>query len=686
MNFLYPGFLFALFAVVIPVIIHLFNFRKFKKVYFSNVAFLKEIKEQTSSQEKLKNLLILISRILAITFLVLAFARPFLPSGSKIDQSKGNIVSIYIDNSYSMEAVNKEGSLLDEAKRKAKEVVKAFQINDRFQLLTNDFEGKHQRLLNADELLRAVDEVKISSASRELQQVINRQQSVFTGASNRFAYVISDFQKGFAGEEPIKTDANTNVSLVKLNANDLPNVAVDSVWLLSPVHQANATEKLIVKLRNYGDEDAKNISVKLNINKQQKAISSLNIPAGKTASDTLSYSGLNLGWQKGTISIKDFPLTFDDDLNFSFKVSADQKILSINGQQGGKYIKALFGADNYFKLTEMLEANINYSVLQNYSLIVLNGLSNPSSGLAQELKSYVSNGGSVVVFPDLDAEKQVYSAFLKAINLPALVNLYTTPTKVSGIELKHPLFKDVFETLPQNLDLPQVNRYFSFAENNNSNKENLLQLPANQLFFARYPIGNGQIYLSATDLENEDSNFAKHPVFVPLMYKIAFASAKEQPVYYTATKDNVLESEKIELGANQSLKLVADNFEVIPEMRQSNGKTLLYIADQVKRAGFYDVKKGDSTLAVVAFNDNRTESDMHYSAQTDLQKLFGKQQVAFLDPKSDSIASAVSAKNNGTELWKLCLILALVFIAIEILLVRFYNIRNRAGELIDAKK
>jgi hypothetical protein len=676
MNFLYPGFLFALLTVAIPVIIHLFNFRKFKKVYFSNVAFLKEVKEQNSSREKLKNLLILLCRILAIVFLVLAFARPFLPSGSKIDQSRGNTISIYIDNSYSMEAVNKEGSLLDEAKRKAKEIVKAFQINDRFQLLTNDFEGKHQRLLNGDELLQAVDEVKISSASRRLQQVINRQQSVFTGASNRFIYVISDFQHGFAGNEPIQTDGRINLSLVKLNANDLPNVAVDSVWLLSPVHQANATEKLIVQLRNYGDEDAKNIAVKLNINAQQKAISSLNVPAGKTTIDTLSYSGLALGWQKGTISIKDFPLTFDDQLNFSFKVSAEQKVLSINGKQEGKYIKALFGADPYFKLAEMPEANINYAAFSAYSLIVLNGLVNPSSGLAQELKTYVANGGAVVVFPDLDADLTIYSQFLTSLNLPAITALNKVPAKVSKIELSHPLFKDVFESLPQNLDLPQVNRYFDFNENNNSNKENLLQLPANKLFFARYTIGNGQVYLSATDLENEDSNFAKHPVFVPLMYKIAFASAKEQPIYYTAMKDNVLESQKINLGANQSLKLVADQFEVIPELRQTNGKTLLYIADQVKRAGFYDLKKADSTLAVVAFNDNRTESDMHYTAQADLHKLFGKQEVVFLDPKSDSIASAVSAKNNGTELWKLCLILSLVFIAIEIILVRFYHVQK----------
>jgi hypothetical protein len=676
MNFLYPGFLFALFTVAIPVIIHLFNFRKFKKVYFSNVAFLKEIKEQNSSREKLKNLLILCCRILAIVFLVFAFARPFLPSASKIDQNKGNSVSIYIDNSYSMDAVNKEGSLLDEAKRKAKEVIKAFQINDRFQVLTNDFEGKHQRLLNADEALQAIDEVKVSSASRKLQHVLNRQQSVFTGVSNRFVYVISDFQKGFSGNEPIKTDANTNISLVKLNANNLPNVAVDSVWLLSPVHQANTTEKLVVQLRNYGDEEARNIPIKLNINKQQKAISSLTIEAGKTKNDTLSFSGLGLGWQKGTVSLKDFPLTFDDELNFSFKVNTEQKIVSINGQAGEKYIKALFSADSYFKLTEMPEANINYSVLPSYSLVVLNSLNNPSSGLAQELKSYVSNGGSVVIFPNLDADKKVYSAFLTALNLPAVAELTTTPSKVSSIELKHPLFKDVFETLPQNLDLPQVNRYFSFAENNTRNKENLLQLPANKLFFARYPVGNGEIYLSATDLANEDSNFAKHPVFVPLMYKIAFASAKEQPIYYTAMKDNVLESQKIDLGANQSLKLVADNFEVIPELRQTNGKTLLYVADQVKKAGFYDVKKGDSTLAVVAFNDNRTESDMHYTEQADLQKLFGKQQIAFLNPKSDSIASAVAAKNNGTELWKLCLILTLVFLAIEIILVRFYHIKT----------
>jgi len=679
MNFLYPGFLFALFTIAIPVIIHLFNFRKFKKVYFSNVAFLKEIKEQNSSQERLKNLLILISRILAIMFLVFAFSRPFIPSGAKHDQGKGNIVSIYMDNSYSMEAVNKEGNLLDEAKRKAKEIVKAFPLNDRFQLLTNDFEGRHQRLLNADEIIQAIDEVKISAASRQLQQVINRQQSIFTGSSNRFSYIISDFQKGFAGEVPIVAEKNTAISLIKLKSNHLPNVAVDSAWLLSPVHQLRGAEKIVVRLKNYGDEEAKNIPVKLLINGQQKAISSLTIKAGSTESDTLSFSGLNLGWQKGEIIIKDFPLTFDDDLNFSFKVSIDQKVLSINGANSHKYIRALFNADPYFKLTELSENNINYSTLTNYSLIVLNELTNPSSGLAAALKLYIENGGSVVVFPNLSTGKEVYTPFLTGLNLPAVAKLVEKPNKVSAIELKNSLFKDVFESLPQKLDLPEVKRYFRFTENNTLNKENLLQLPANTLFFARYPQKSGQVYLAATGLGAENGNLAEHPVFVPLMYKIAFASAREQPLYYVVMKDNVLESNKINLYKDQSLKLVADNFEVIPEVRQSSGKTLLYTADQVKKSGFYDLKQTDSLISVMAFNDNRIESDMHYDEPSDLNKIINKDQVSLLDPTTDSIGTMVSAKNNGTELWKLCLILSVIFLAIEILLVRFYHIKHHSN-------
>ena len=178
MHFLYPAFLFALASLAIPVLIHLFNFRRYQKVYFSNVQFLKEIREQQSSRRNLKERLILASRLLALLFLVLAFARPYIPGPQVVNAGKLKVASVFIDNSYSMQTLSREGSLLDEAKKKAKEIVTAYDINDRFQLLTQDFEGKHQRLLTREEFNDAVDAVKISPRSRKLQQIVNRQQSL----------------------------------------------------------------------------------------------------------------------------------------------------------------------------------------------------------------------------------------------------------------------------------------------------------------------------------------------------------------------------------------------------------------------------------------------------------------------------------------------------------------------------
>lgn len=660
MNFLYPGFLFALLAIAIPIAIHLFNFRKFKKVYFSNVQFLKEVKEQNSSREKLKHLLVLVCRVLAIVFLVLAFAQPYLQNGKEQKPGLSNLVRVYIDNSYSMGMLNKEGSLLDEAKRKAKEIASAYPITDQFRLLTNDFEGKHQRLVNKEEFIQLLDEVKISANSPTLQQVVNRLQMDVSANRNEKAYVLSDFQQHFVGAQPVQTDQQIDYSFVRLKANNIPNVSVDSVWSLSPVHRPGQSEQFVVQLRNYGESDAKDIPLRLTVKGQQKALSNVKIPAGKAVRDTLSFGGLSAGWQQAVLSIKDFPLTFDDALNFSFKVDQELKVLSITGNASGRFIRSLFGADAYFKLTEMPEANIRYTEFSNYSLIVLTGLKNPSSGLAQQLQTYVQAGGSVVVFPDLEAGANVYNPFFSALSLPQVQELVSGPPIASSVDLKSPFFKDAFEDMPKNIDLPEVSRYFSYIAQHSGSKENILSLPLNRFLFAKYHNGAGHIYLSASDLEEKNGNLARHPVFVPLMFNIAFSSKQEQPLYYTVGKRTLLESNQITLLANQHLILVSDQFEVIPEVRQTPGKTLLYVADQVRKSGFYDLKNGNDLLSVIAFNDDRAESDLHYATEKELKT-------------TDVNALNLQLKNSGNELWKLCLILAIIFIAIEILLIRFFN-------------
>jgi hypothetical protein len=675
MRFLSPGFLFALLTIAIPVIIHLFNFRKFKKVYFSNVRFLKNVQIQTSSGQHLKDRLILAMRILGLSFLVFAFARPYIPAEDQKNAFQQDILSIYIDNSYSMEAVNKEGTLLDEAKRKAMEIAAAYSISDKFQLLTNDFYGKNQRLLSFEEFQTAVDEVNISSANRTIDQIIIRQKEVFLKEPNsrKTIYLISDFQKNLLSADPVYADSTIKMRLVKLNSNSLPNVSIDSVWFGSAIHKPGDSEKLIVRLRNNSDQEAVNIPVKLQIKKIQKALASMTIKSRSTRTDTLSFSGLTSGWQEAEMEITDYPVVFDNKFYFSFNVQPSLSLLIINGGKENEYLNSVYRSDPFFKVVNVAAGNINYSGLPKYPLIILNEVASISDGLSQQLNSYIRSGGSLIVFPDLENDQSDLKKFLGSTGTDIPIQVLNAENKVTTINLDHPVFQGVFENVPKQIDLPIAKKYLRYSSLNTNNRQNLLEMQGKISFFSEYRIGSGKIYLSAVPLNSETSNFARHSVFVPIMYQTALLSLRKQNLFFKLNRDQQIELPKISLNSNQTLKLKNEKFEVIPDLRQNENFSQLYIADQIKQAGNYQLLKNDSLIAVLSFNESGSESDMSYANDEQIRELFPKQKIEILNTDPGSISNAVKSIKQGTSLWKVCLILALFFFAAEILLIRFYK-------------
>jgi hypothetical protein len=672
MHFIYPAFLFALLTLAIPVIIHLFNFRKFQKVNFSNVQFLKEIQEQQSSRRNLKERLILAARLLALAFLVLAFARPFIAAPNAASTGKLNEVSIFVDNSYSMQTLNREGSLLDDARQKAKEIASAYNINDRFQLLTQDFEGKHQRLLSRDEFNDAVDQVKISAQSRGLQQIINRQQSLLATqqGATKSAYIISDLQKNMAGK-PLKTDSGIAYSMIQLKAGNLPNVAVDSVWLLSAIHRPGESEKLVVRLHNYADEKAEKIPLKVLINGAQKALGSYTVNARSVQNDTLSFMGLQAGWQQGEVALQDNPITFDNKFYFSFNVAQQMPVLLIDGGTANPYLKAVFASDPFFKAQRTPDGNVDYAALNTYPIIVISDIKAVSTGLAQQLKSYATKGGTLVVFPAIDADINNYRSFLQNMNAAYPEKLVTEAGKVSALNRQSVVFKNVFESFPQNPDLPSVKKYYQLSAAHGV-QDNLMTLPGGQTFWAGYNSGRGKVYVSAVPLDEDFSNLPRHALFVPVLFRIALLSGNDLPLFYTLGQDESLEIPPVQLTEKQQLKLTKAGQSTIPDLRQQEGSTMLYISDQLHEPGIYTLAKQDSTLATLAFNDNRAESDMSYLTPAVLKELMPKS-TAFITGSNASLKGIVTETNLGTQLWKLCIILALIFLAAEIALIRYFK-------------
>jgi hypothetical protein len=672
MHFVYPAFLFALAALAIPVLIHLFNFRRYQRVYFSNVQFLKEVQEQQSSRRNLKERLILASRLLAITFLVLAFAKPYIPGQNAANAGKQQAVSIFVDNSYSMSVLNRDGSLLDAAKRRAKEIAAAYSINDRFQLLTQDFEGRHQRLLSRDEFDDAVDTVQISPQTRTLQQIADRQESLLDMHREQpgSIYIISDFQNNMAGAQPIKTNNGISVNFIQLKAGSLPNVAVDSVALLSAVHRPGESEKLVVRLHNYSAEPAQKIPLKLTINNDQKALGSYTIPARAVQNDTLTFSGLQAGWQRAEISLQDNPVTFDNQFWFSFNVKQQLPVLLVDGGTANPYLKAVFAADPFFKVTRVPDGNVDYAALGSYPIVILSDINAISTGLAQQLKTYVSKGGTLAVFPADNADLNNYKSFLLSVNAAYPDKLVAADAKVSALNQQNPVFKGIFENFPQNPDLPAAKKYYQL--HGASGGEELMSLPGRLPFWSLYRNGNGKVYVSAVALDDDFSNLPRHALFVPIMFRIALLSGHDQPLFYTIGRDETIEIPPLPTGEKELLKLVKGAQSIIPETRQAEGSTLLYMADQLQQPGLYDLKKQDSIAAVLAFEDSRSESDLSYLTSADLGKL-APHAKTITDAGEGSLKNALNETNFGVQLWKLCIILTLIFLGVEILLIRLFK-------------
>ncbi|MBN4062458.1 BatA and WFA domain-containing protein, partial [Bacteroidales bacterium AH-315-I05] len=352
MEFLYPSFLYALTAISIPIIIHLFNFRRFKKIYFTNVKFLREIKQETQSKSNLKHLLVLLARILAVAFLVLAFAQPYLPAENNKAGSGQKTVSVYIDNSFSMEAVNDEGRLLSQAKNAALEIANAYRPTDVFQLLTNDFEGRHQRLVNREEFIELVDEVEISPAVKLVSKIVGRQKDrlLTSETQDKTIFLISDFQKNTSDFSSLENDTTVTVKLLLMQAQQQSNLYVDSCWFATPFRQLNHPEKLTVRVKNISEKGYENIPIKLTINGRQKALASFSIEPQSWSDTSLYFTSTETGIQQVEIAITDYPVTFDDNFYLSYEVAEYISVLCINAEDTNKFIHSLFKNDDFIQL------------------------------------------------------------------------------------------------------------------------------------------------------------------------------------------------------------------------------------------------------------------------------------------------------------------------------------------------
>ena len=684
MSLLFPAFLTALGVLAIPIIVHLFYFRRFKKVYFTNVRFLKEVKEETSNRRKLRNLLVLAMRCLAIIFMVLAFAQPFIPKSDDVRQGE-QAVSIYIDNSYSMNARSKDAPLLELAKKRAREIVGAYAVSDRFQILTNDFEGRDQRLISKDDALNRIEEIRSGPVSRDMSKVLLRQsQCLATGkAQDKSAFLITDFQRNSSDIKNLK-DSTINVSLVPMRSVQERNVSIDSVWFESPVQILNQPANLLVKMSNRSDVESEEVRLSLTHDGQSKPVGAVRIPARGSRLDTVSFTILHSGWHEARLSVTDFPVQFDDDYFISFYVAEHINVLSVNGGQVNKYLGNAFSGAKYFTLDNVDARSIDYSKLSNYQLIVLNDLNIVSSGLAQELRTFAQSGGNIVAFPARSADVPSYTALSNAFGGGELGAYESTIRQASVVNTEEFVFRDVFLNKSANLRLPTTQGNYKIAPNRG---EYILTYRDGSAMMTKYTVGEGALYLCAAPLDETQNDLVRNgEIFVPMLFKMAIAGAKGRQIAYTIGKDETLEARhKVAASGEIVYKLrknelatpgkTAQTVEFIPEQRILGAKVLLTPGKAVAEPGWYKLGlNADTTLAEYAFNLDRKESDLSYMSEEDLKANLLPNMKILEENAEASLTQVVDEQNQGIVLWRWCVVFALLFLALEVLFLRLWKV------------
>lgn len=682
MMFVYPAFIWALAAVTIPIIIHLFNFRRYKKVYFTNVRFLKELQHQSKSRSRLLEILVLIARCLAIACLVLAFCQPVIVSdkNAAITNTGAKAISIYIDNSFSMENVNKQGPLLEIAKTKAKEIIKAFGNGDKFQIITNDFEGKHQRFNSKEDAINVVDEVKISSAVRLFSDVLKRQNEFLSSSAltNKKVYVLSDAQQTTFDLAEIKNDTNVKITIVPLKANEINNIYIDSCWFETPLQQKGFIQKLHAKIVNYGNTNLEIGSAKLFLNKQQIAISSFSIEANSKQEIQFTFECKNEGANYGSIKIEDFPITFDDELFFAFNSKVNAAVCLINGKEQtlDNSLATLFKGDSLFKINSFLEQGIDFSAFKTSDVVILNQLAEISSGLMAELLKFSERGGSLVFIPSQNANIISYNQGFNMVQLPNLVALDSSNLKIDKIELASKFYAGVFEKVNDRLNLPLVNKHFKLLKTNSIDFETILMLQNSDPLLGVAKRNNSEIYLFTSPLNEKCTNFSKHALFVPTIYQICFNSIKSVPLFYPVSSNIVITIKNDITSVDQAphIKQVNGNLDVIPESRIVNNALSLYTQRQINLPGHFEVERNKVILLPLAFNYSRKESNLLCLSNEQLLKTIEDKSfknITLVEETSGDIGSQILQGAEGKKLWKIFIILTLLFIAIEIALLRF---------------
>lgn len=659
MSFLYPSFLWALSALAIPILIHLFNFRRTTRVFFSNTRALQQVREVTTARRKLKHYLVLLCRLLFLAFLVLAFAQPVIPA--REDAGGHRDITIYLDNSFSMSAQMDGGTrALDAGVAFATEIIDLFPQDTRYRLLTNDFAPSANTRKARDEVADLLTQVRLSPVTRTAADIINRIRLSDPGREEE-VFWISDFQQSTFGAPPAP-DTTIRWHLVPVMPSVNNNIFIDTAYLDNPFAIGQERNSLTVRMRNDGNREREQLNVKLTINGIQAATTAVTIPAGAMRDVTFDLATGLAGLNRAQVSFNDMPISFDNEFYLALNYNERINVLEIKPDNRTTPIRQVFGNSQVFNYNGFPAGNFNYSLLDQADIVVLNGV-DPDPALANALRAFIDDYGTLLFIPRADGNVESYRNLL---GIPVTLRDQAAMQELDPPDFDNPFFENVFEERAVSMAMPRAARLLEWGDDRSA----LLRFRNGAPFLSSLQQG-GRIFLLASPLADAFTDFSRNALFVPVMYRMASTAKRTSAKPYYTLNESLVTLKADSLTSEEPIRLKGEQ-EVIPAQRIVGDRILLDIPRHSITQGFYYVTLDADTLDLLAFNPDRDESRMAtYNVQDVLNLMSGAKVSVFEATTPEAFSKEIKDRYLGKTLWKYAVMLALAFLLAEILLLRF---------------
>ena len=595
---------------------------------------------QTRKSSQIKKWLILLLRLLAIAAIVIAFTEPFKASKTALNSTKET--TIYIDNSFSMQANGAQGPLLNNA---LQELLTLIQPKATINWFTNTSSKKGASAQQLKE-----DFLKLGYTQKQLspKQVLLKADAFFSKdeTSDKRLIYISDFQKNEAFPE---VSDRFKVDAVQLKPLLQQNIAIDSAYI-----ESNNTGLTKLKVALSAKEVSKT-AVSVSLYNDKTLTSKIAVDFSKNSKQEITFDIDSTTGFKGSITLTDNGLSYDNSLYFSINTPAKLKVLSINASNAD-FLKRLF-ATQEFEYTPQDAKNLNYSLLSQQNCIILNELKSIDASLSNALTEFSQNGGSVLIIPALDIDITSYNSLLRDLNLGSLDKQLVQQKKITNIAFEHPLYRDVFEKRIANFQFPTINSFYTIA----SGAATLLSFEDEKPFL----LGFKNNYIATAAFNTQNSNLISSPLIVPTLYNIARQSLETPKLYYTISS-SVSFGVGVRLIGDEILNIKDSIVNFIPLQKAKANKVIITTNEYPKSAGTFSINKADAFIESVSYNYNRDEGNVTYGDVKNWNAVTPHQNIT-------SLFDAILKENTITDFWKWFALLALLFLIAEMLVLKFYK-------------